>query len=964
MPETSPAVRPASATLPPADDWRTSDQDEVNRRRLRAQEESPQVVNRDERFPIFSNFEVHSPSGVTYAVEIEDVRTRQFSCECVDFRVNGLGTCKHVEAVLIALERDWPADYAAARTGVSPRIDLVPDRPAQTLRVARNLDRLPKGLRRLFDRDGRLAAGYLPDMALELWKSAASQEMRASLQVNQWLECRRQEAEALALRRAYEHNVHAGVWPAQETLLPLFPYQREGMLHLVCAERALLADEMGLGKTIQAIAACALLRRLGRAERVLIVTPASLQGEWEEHIRQFTGLGLQTLEGSRAERLAAYERATAPFFTVVNYDAMLTDSLEVNDRLKPEVVILDEAQRIKNWNTKTAIAVKRLKSRYAWVLTGTPLENRIDELYSLVSFLDPSIFGPLFRFNREFYDFDERGRPRGYRNLETLRERIRPILLRRRKADVETELPNRMERTFLVPLSESQRSAYQAHEAVVGRLMATHRRKGLSEEQRERLIRELNMLRMICDSPYILNSNDRTCPKLDELSRILAECMANPEVKVLVFSEWERMLELVGDLCRRLRIDFATHSGSLTTAQRRQEIARFRTEADCRVLLSTDTGGIGLNLQHASVVINCDQPWNPARLEQRVARAWRKDQTHAVTVLNLVSERTVEQRMLGALANKQALSDGVLDPRGDLAAIKLAGGREAFMQRLEALLPAPEVASAKAPARGRTLPVYVANLQPPATPAERHAPSDRPREFCRAAADLLKSALVSCEERFPNHGDVSVLLTVVESDADGWRERLRPLERRYFAEARDGEAPPAVHLEIIDRATAELLRRLAESGVVSPSLRSSRVLFPFANAGGTAPLSPQEQIRSRRARDLHARKLKMARVLATEEMVEEARTAVTAAIHEMGRALAVEHRLPEPANARGAVAPPLDTFWPGGEGLLSTLRGFLADENAAVQPTIAALGHPSETGARQAKDFFAGIKAKLATIGS
>ena len=232
--------------------------------------------------------------------------------------------------------------------------------------------------------------------------------------------------------------------------------------------------------------------------------------------------------------------------------------------------------------------------------------------------------------------------------------------------------------------------------------MTANRRKPLAEPQRERLMRELNMLRMICDSPYILNASDRACPKLDELSRILAECMANPEVKVLVFSEWERMLELAGDLCRKLRIGFATHSGSLTTAQRRQEVARFREDPGCRVLLSTDTGGIGLNLQHASVVINCDQPWNPARLEQRVARAWRKDQTHAVTVLNLVSERTIEQRMLGALASKQALSDGVLDPRGDLAGIKLAGGRENFMQRLETLLPLPEPIRPRVPSRRET----------------------------------------------------------------------------------------------------------------------------------------------------------------------------------------------------------------------------------------------------------------------
>ena len=179
------------------------------------------------------------------------------------------------------------------------------------------------------------------------------------------------------------------------------------MLHLAFTERALLADEMGLGKTIQAIAACALLKRLGRAERVLVVTPASLKGEWEEQIRQFTDLPTRLVFGGLAARREAYDAGT--FFTVVNYEQMIRDALEVNARFRPDVVVLDEAQRIKNWNTQTAQAVKRLKSRYAFILTGTPIENRIDELYSLMDFLEPRALGPLFRFNRDFYQFDERG---------------------------------------------------------------------------------------------------------------------------------------------------------------------------------------------------------------------------------------------------------------------------------------------------------------------------------------------------------------------------------------------------------------------------------------------------------------------------------------------------------------------------------------------------------------------------
>ena len=710
---------------------------------------------------------------------------------------------------------------------------------------------------------------------------------------------------------------------------------------------------MGLGKTAQAVAAAAFLKRLGRVDRILIVTPASLQGEWEEQIRRFTRLPYQTLEGSRTQRLAAYDRATAPFFTVANYEAMLTDALEVNERLRPDVVILDEAQRIKNWNTKTAMAVKRLRSRYAWVLTGTPIENRIDELYSLVSFLDPTVFGPLFRFNREFYEFDERGRPRGYRNLDELRRRIRPLLLRRRKADVETELPNRVERTFLVGLSDGQRMAYQAHEGIVQRLLAAHRRRPLGEPQRERLMRELNMMRMICDTNYILNPADKTCPKVEELARILSECMGNPQVKVLIFSEWERMLELVGGLCRRLRIDFATHTGGVSSGQRRQEVQRFREDPDCRVLLSTDTGGVGLNLQNASIVINCDQPWNPARLEQRIARAWRKDQSSAVTVLNLISERTVEHRMLATLANKQALSEGVIDQRGDLSAIKMIGGRDNFLQRLETLL--PDLPADKRETRPERPARTMVGTPAPMAP-------DAPRAFCLRVVELLNGSLVACEERFPSRGDTSVLLVVVEKEAERWDEELRPLASQFFGATAKGDEPaPVVSLEVVDRATADLLRRLAESGVVSPSLRASRVLYP-PPASEAAPLSAAEQNRVRQAREQHARRVKMARLLAAEEMTEEARAALVAAIHEMGRALAIEQRIAEPSNALGAVAPPLDAYWPGGESVLVPLRTFLANEYAPLQPAIAALGEPVEAASRQARDFFAGIKAKLATI--
>ena len=519
----------AGPVLPPHTDWRTTDADELAKRRLRAREERHRITNLDPAHPVFSNFDVQSPSGMTYRAEIRDVASRQFSCACTDFRINGLGSCKHIEAILLQLSRRQRAEFKAAGRVSSTRADVVPDPATGRLRVERNAAKLPSKLRAHFDSDGLQVEERDPTELIEEIRAARSQSLRISQDVQPWIEARSREHDRILSRREYEVGVANGSHPEHVTSSPLFPYQREGMLHLAFNERALLADEMGLGKTIQAIAACALLHHLGKARRVLVVTPASLKGEWEEQIQKFTDLSLRLVFGGRALRSQIYNDPDAPFFTIANYEQIVADSLDINARLRPDIVILDEAQRIKNWSTKTAQAVKRLESRYAFVLTGTPIENRIDELRSIVDFLDPSILGPLFRFNREYYQLDERGRPAGYKNLDKLRERVRPILIRRRKADVETELPDRTDRNHFVALTPAMRGEYSAIQQQVAELVILSKRRPLTPKQQDRLMILLNMMRMICDSPGIMKGNpSRDCPKLDELARVLDECLADP----------------------------------------------------------------------------------------------------------------------------------------------------------------------------------------------------------------------------------------------------------------------------------------------------------------------------------------------------------------------------------------------------------------------------------------------------
>jgi superfamily II DNA or RNA helicase len=914
----SPATKSGpEITLPPAHDWRTTDEDEINRRRQRSREESFVIRNGDTRFPVFSNFYVGSGSGMTYAVEIRDVAGRQFACACQDFRKNGLGTCKHVEAVLLHLEARFKRLFAQAVRDGSPRVDVVPDVAGDTLRVERGLERLPAAVRNWFAADGRLSGAPVEDAlaALENLRAADLPELRLAQEISPWLEERQRRAERKELRREYEFKVQSGEWPAHETRVPLFPYQRDGMLHLAFTERALLADEMGLGKTIQAIAACALLKRLGRAERVLVVTPASLKGEWEDQIRQFADLPTRLVFGGLAARRAAYDAGT--FFTVVNYEQMIRDALEVNARFRPDVIVLDEAQRIKNWNTQTAQAIKRLQSRYAFVLTGTPIENRIDELYSLMDFLEPRALGPLFRFNREFYQFDERGRPSGYRDLARLHERIAPYLLRRRKSDVETELPDRTDRQHFVKLTPKQQSVYDDHADVVARLAAIAKRRPLTKQEQDRLMIHLAMMRMVCDTTYILDPKVRDCPKLSELEKILEECRDNEGVKVIVFSEWEKMLELVRDLCRRLKLGFAWHTGSVPQQRRRAEINAFKGDANCRVFLSTDSGATGLNLQNASVVVNCDLPWNPAKLEQRIARAWRKHQTRAVTVINLVAENTIEHRMLETLANKQALADGVLDQRGDLSAIPLRSGSQAFLAKLNQL-----VSVVPPPTDAGHLKFEISNLKPA-------KPSDRPRAFAEEAGRSLGAALVSCEERFPRDGAHSVLYVVVESQAALHRPRLEALHAGLCA---DLEKVSPVRLEVLDRATHEALERLIAAGLIAPVSRAARPLHPVAET--PAPLTPGELAQAKTHRDLAARKLKMARLLADGGMAEEARPPLTEAAFAVSRALAVENRLPGPAELGDALLPPLAAAWGASAAVLRDFVNQPAADGVALMHAL------------------------------
>ena len=550
--------------------WKTSDADETELRRWRGRTEIANIEALEPKLGPYGVFRVRSSTGGLYDVEIRDLTGRTNSCGCIDHRVNGLGTCKHIEGVLFALKKKLGVRaFAAAAAKGSPRVEVFlrcDGDPAPSLGGSAPGAEARAFLGPILGENGALAIrfGNLGAAPRGRARRAGRHPDLAPFR-SVWIERQRRLASREKARETFLAAVGAGRAGFDVVKLPLLPYQREGAAHLAFHERALLADEMGLGKTVQAIAACEILAREKGVGRVLVVSPTSVKAEWEAEIARFTNRAARFVAGLYPERLKFYQ--TPAFFTLVNYEQVVRDADDINRLLKPDVVILDEAQRIKNWHTKTARRVKSLVSPYAFVLTGTPLENRIDETYSIVQYLDPEIFGPLFRFNRDFYDLDQRGRPEGYKNLDEMHRRLAGVMLRRRKRDVEDELPGRTEKTFFVPMAEEQAKRYGDYEYLARRLASIAQRRPLTKEEFERLQQYLACMRMICDTPAILDPECRVCPKLEELEGVLSELLEEPGRKIVVFSEWVKMLELTRSLAAEMGVECAWHTGRCAPAQ-------------------------------------------------------------------------------------------------------------------------------------------------------------------------------------------------------------------------------------------------------------------------------------------------------------------------------------------------------------------------------------------------------------
>ncbi|MGM0578245.1 MAG: DEAD/DEAH box helicase [Myxococcota bacterium] len=494
------------------------------------------------------------------------------------------------------------------------------------------------------------------------------------------------------------------------------------------------------------------------------------------------------------------------------------------------------------------------------------------------------MLGPLWHFLLEFHVTDERGKVLGYRNLSELRRRIAPVLLRRDRAVVADQLPERIVQQVDVPMSNAQKALEGEALHQAAKLYSVTKRRPLTPAEQQRLMAALQTARMACNAAQLVDEESKAkAPKLEELGRLLEELCVDGGRKVVVFSQWERMTRMAEQEAHKLGLGTVRLHGGVPSGSRGKLLERFREEPDCQVFLSTDAGGVGLNLQSASALVNLDMPWNPAVLNQRIARVHRLGQKETAHILLMVSADSYEERVAAIVESKRHLFAHTVGPDASEDVVGIS--RKTLDLAMQALDDGPE---SRAGETGREEEREEEAPEPTAEKPEgrRAIPQDDDGTLARLVAEIQQRCGPRVERIVARR---TGLLVVVDPPAEGDQE-LAAL------------APEGLEVAVLDPGTFGSLRRLGLADVEVVVERSEDTEAPPADLLG----------------DLARRKLQAGEVL------------VQQGCHAEGLALLVEAMTAAVARTAGASEVPQRddlTVWLYGEAIPS---GRVAQEDATA----------------------------------
>ena len=454
--------------------------------------------------------------------------------------------------------------------------------------------------------------------------------------------------------------------PQQEKILR--GYQKEGFYWIKTLKHnqfgGILADDMGLGKTIQVIAF--LWSEFqesapGENRRALVVTPASLVFNWMSEIERFApGLPTTAVTGDVRERKAMIKNAGEREVLITSYDLLKRD-LKAYQKLAFAVEIIDEAQYIKNHGTQAAKAVKEIRSEFRLALTGTPVENRLSELWSIFDFLIPGFLYSYEKFRKEIeLPVVQYGNSEA---MERLQKMIRPFVLRRLKKDVLKDLPDKLEKDMFSPLESEQKELYEAHTERL-RLMLSMQTDAEFKTSKLQILSEITRLRQLCCYPGLVYENYKGNSSKLDMCMELVQNAVNGGHKILLFSQFTTMLDELAARLKKAKISFYMLTGATSKEKRAQLVKAFNRDETSVFCISLKAGGTGLNLTAADIVIHYDPWWNLAVQNQATDRAHRIGQKNIVSVYRLFMKDTIEERIRALQERKRELADEILSGEG------------------------------------------------------------------------------------------------------------------------------------------------------------------------------------------------------------------------------------------------------------------------------------------------------------
>lgn len=438
-------------------------------------------------------------------------------------------------------------------------------------------------------------------------------------------------------------------------VLPLYDFQKTGTAFLRALPAALLADAPGLGKTLQT---CAAFEDLNG--QVLIFVPASLKFNWRDEIAKWLPTDkVMVIHGNKKERIEQWHHAhkNRAKWIIANYELLIHDK-EIHDTAAHEwgAIVCDEADRIANPRAQTTRNLKALRAKRRVALTGTPVSNTPEDLWSIADWLYPRYLGTFTQFQKKYCKLNEWSRVVGYQNLDQLRERIEPIMLRRLKEDVLKDFPAKTVEHVRFELSKDERELYDA----VRKTIIQEVKKMTKLDTRSLALIPVKMLRMkqatghpcLIDAP--LNSQSS---KLDLLKEMLNPILKSGE-KAIVFTQFSTMARIMS--VQMIDMQPLVITGEVDALERKNIVDEFQANPNRQVLIMTEAGTYGLNLQAASYVFHYDAPWSVSKIEQREGRAHRIGQDKPVTVYHLIAKNTIDEYVLKVLKGKQRMADEIL----------------------------------------------------------------------------------------------------------------------------------------------------------------------------------------------------------------------------------------------------------------------------------------------------------------